>query len=62
MELLTWIFTFLVQVPIHNSLSKGFDDSLVKKLVRTNLLRTVAWSLRSGICLYVLWALLAPRL
>jgi len=41
-----WISTTLVQVPCHNVLQKGFDVTVHRKLVRTNWVRTVAWSLR----------------
>jgi hypothetical protein len=39
--------TFLVSVPLHRLLSRGYDDKLVDRLVRTNWLRTFGWSLVS---------------
>ncbi len=47
-----WLSTALVQVPCHNSLSQGFDPAVHQRLVRTNWIRTAAWSLRG---LLVLW-------
>lgn len=42
-----WISTFAVQVPLHESLSRGFDAQVHQKLVATHLWRTAAWTLRS---------------
>lgn len=54
--LLIWISTFTVQVPLHNQLRNGYDAALIKRLVRTNWLRTLLWTVR----LVVLgWLLLA---
>ena len=45
--LLIWLITFLKAVPYHRKLSKeGYESSLVKKLIRINWLRTIAWTLR----------------
>lgn len=51
-----WLSTALVQVPCHNALSLGFDSGVHQRLVRTNWVRTAAWSLRS---LLVLWMVLS---
>ncbi len=51
---LIWVSTFLVQVPMHSKLSSGFDTRLVKLLVSTNLVRTLAWSARGVISLLML--------
>lgn len=45
-----WLSTALVQVPLHQRLSNGFDASTHQRLARSNWLRTAAWTLRS-ICL-----------
>jgi len=42
-----WLSTFLIQVPLHNRLSNGFRDELIRKLVRSNWVRTAGWTLRS---------------
>lgn len=38
--------TALLQVPCHEKLLEGYDKSVVARLVRTNWIRTFAWSLR----------------
>lgn len=47
-----WLSTALLQVPCHNVLSQGFDPIVHQRLVTTNWMRTVAWSMRG---LLVLW-------
>ena len=49
-----WLSTFLFQVPLHARLSQGFDEATYRKLLKTNWLRTCAWSLRG---LLLAWAL-----
>ncbi len=44
---LIWASTFLIQVPDHNALGKGKDDSLIARLVKTNWIRTVLWTLKA---------------
>ncbi len=56
--LLAWISTALLQVPAHGVLGDGFDAATHRRLVRTNWIRTAAWS---GRALLLSW-LLAPRL
>jgi hypothetical protein len=41
-----WLSTALLQAPAHGRLSKGFDPSVHRKLVRTNWIRTVSWVAR----------------
>jgi hypothetical protein len=55
---LIWISTFLLQVPLHGRLSKGFDAAAHASLVRTNWIRTLAWSVRGGL---LLWMLSGPQ-
>ena len=42
-----WTSTFAIQVPCHQRLSRGFDAAVHRRLVRSNWLRTVAWTLRA---------------
>jgi hypothetical protein len=42
-----WSSTFLLQVPIHNRLKSGKEEVLIRHLVTTNWIRTIAWSLKS---------------
>jgi hypothetical protein len=49
-----WLSTFALQVPRHGALCHGFDADVHRGLVRSNWLRTVAWSLRSALVLALL--------
>jgi hypothetical protein len=49
-----WWSTFTLQVPLHARLSAGFDPDAVRGLIRTNWIRTLAWSARGGIVAWVL--------
>jgi uncharacterized membrane protein len=51
---LLWLSTAVIQVPQHNVLAFGFDSTAHQTLVTSNWLRTIAWSLRG---LLVLWML-----
>jgi hypothetical protein len=55
---LIWAFTGLVQVPLHHSLSIQFDSEIHKRLVLTNWVRTIFWTARGVIVLYILSALI----
>jgi hypothetical protein len=46
-----WVSTFVLQVPLHKRLAKTFDVASAERLVATNWVRTVAWSLRAALCL-----------
>lgn len=47
MTLILWIATFFLSVPCHSELSKDKSDRAIKKLVRTNWIRTIFWSVKS---------------
>jgi len=49
-----WASTALLQVPLHNELSGGFDAAAHARLVQTNWIRTIAWTLRGLIALSLL--------
>ena len=49
--LIIWASTFFVQVPLHGHLSKNYKARHIKKLVRSNWIRTIAWTLKSGVLL-----------
>ncbi len=51
---LIWISTFAVQVPLHERLASGFDRAVWRRLVATNWLRTMAWTVRGIIALLLL--------
>jgi len=57
--LVNWGSTAFLQVPCHARLSRGFDREVVRRLVSTNWIRTVAWSVR-GVLAVILFEV-APR-
>ncbi len=48
--------TVLLQVPQHAALANGHDESRTTRLVRTNWIRTIGWSVRSIIAAVMLIA------
>lgn len=48
-----WVSTAVLQVPAHGRLAQEYSDSVQRHLVRTNWIRTVAWTIRSGIVLWI---------
>ncbi len=42
-----WASTFLLSVPLHGRLSKGYDAQLVRRLMATNWIRTAAWTAKA---------------
>lgn len=55
----TWLSTAVVQVPAHQTLASGFDSRIHAKLVRSNWIRTIAWTLRGLLVVWVLAKILA---
>lgn len=49
-----WASTAFLQVPAHRALENGFDERHVRRLVSTNWIRTVAWTIRSVLALWLL--------
>lgn len=54
--LLNALLTATVQGPLHGRLAGGFDGDLHRRLVRSNWVRTAAWSVRGPIALAMLVA------
>jgi hypothetical protein len=50
--LVIWFSTAFLQVPQHNILSQGFNETAYNLLVSSNWLRTFAWTARSGLVIY----------
>jgi hypothetical protein len=48
-----WMSTFVLQVPQHRILARGFDLAAHRRLVQSNWIRTVAWTLRSPIAVAI---------
>ncbi len=57
---IVWLSTAALQVPRHRELSEGFDASAHRSLVVTNWLRTVAWSLRGLLLLWMVASAMGP--
>ena len=55
---IVWASTGLLQVPAHNALMTNFTEATHNKLVYTNWVRTIGWSIRSGLLMWVLATLL----
>lgn len=54
-----WLSTFLLQAPTHRKLQQGYDKALIEKLVKSNWLRTVLWTVKAllsffGYCYFLL--------
>jgi len=56
---LIWLSTFFIQVPLHNKITLNFEVEAIQALVRSNWIRTIAWTLRAGLLLYMLRSMLA---
>ena len=53
--LLIWASTMFIQSPIHGRLAEKFDAGLVNKLVWTNWIRTIFWTIRGVLILWIIW-------
>lgn len=49
-----WLSTGLFQIPLHRRLTNGRDVAAIRRLVTSNWLRTVAWTARGGLALFLL--------
>lgn len=49
-----WLVTFFVQVPLHNKLSIGYQEESISRLVQTNMIRTLLWTIKAGLGVYLL--------
>lgn len=54
LEIVVIAVTVRSSIPAHNSLSQGFDELAHRRLLRTNWLRTGAWTARGIIALILL--------
>jgi len=46
-----WVSTFALQGPYHHRLTRAFDPFTHRSLVKTNWIRTAAWTIRGIILL-----------
>lgn len=49
-----WISTFGRMVPLHARLVAGYDEMLIRRLCRANLLRTLLWTARTVLGLWLI--------
>ena len=49
-----WASTAFLQIPQHNALAKAYEFEAHNLLVQTNWIRTIAWSMRGFLLLYML--------
>ena len=42
-----WLSTFAIQVPLHKHLALGKDEVAIRRLVNSNWIRTIAWSIKT---------------
>lgn len=54
MVLAIWASTAGIQVPCHAKLSQGFDLATYQRLVTSNWIRTILWSIRGMVLAYFL--------
>lgn len=54
-----WASTACLQVPCHRRLSSRFDATAIQRLIQTNWIRTIAWTLRTTIATAVLFTVLS---
>ena len=50
-----WLVTFIIIVPIHNQLSKKLEIDKIVSLIRYNWIRTVLWTSKIFIILYIFY-------
>jgi hypothetical protein len=49
-----WLITFFVQVPLHDKLSEKYNKELVNRLVRSNMYRSVLWTIKALLACYII--------
>ena len=49
-----WMSTAFFYAPLHGRLGQGFDEALHRRLVTSNWLRTVAWTMRGVAAVWML--------
>ena len=56
-----WASTAFLQIPHHNALAKAYEFKAHNLLVQTNWIRTIAWSMRGFLLLYMLHLFLTQQ-
>lgn len=53
-----WLSTMIFQVPIHLKLMHEGSPKLISKVIKTNWIRTLCWTARTILIVYILWSLI----
>jgi len=53
-----WLSTAIFQVPMHLRLMKEASENLITRVIRTNWIRTIAWTLRTIVLMVYLHSFL----
>ncbi|WP_045469059.1 hypothetical protein [Winogradskyella sp. PG-2] len=53
-----WLSTLIFQVPTHLKLMQEESEELITKVIRTNWVRTLSWTVRALLLSYFLWTYL----
>lgn len=56
LAVITWASTGLLQVPRHEELASGFNETAYRRLVSSSWVRTISWTAHAGICAAMLSA------
>ncbi|MEZ6139941.1 MAG: hypothetical protein R3B84_05145 [Zavarzinella sp.] len=59
---LIWSATFFVQIPLHERLRKHWSEKDHWRLLRTNWVRTIGWTIRAGIMLAIVLIWVASQI
>jgi hypothetical protein len=62
LTLLIWLCTFTMQVPAHKILKREKNEDVIKKLIRTNWLRTGLWTLKAIYLFFIIWNVLSDSI
>lgn len=57
-----WLNTFFQAVPLHAKLDGGYNQEIIQRLVKVNWIRTIAWTARSGILVWMVWKMIGGKL
>jgi hypothetical protein len=58
MVVVIWASTFMLQVPCHTALARGWNPAAFRRLQATNWIRTLLWTARGALLIWTLTLLL----
>lgn len=61
LTLIVWASTFFLQVPLHGILASHKDLVAIERLVSTNWIRTVAWSLKATVLGWIVLSMITGK-